>query len=372
MEIDKYEVKKYSKIKVPISIIKDNKIKDYIISYKPWIKYDRTQTKFTWNNFIFLKRIGFDIKLMLDDFNVESNIRAIILLDEYKIPLKLQDYFQLKLIDSFHNYDFFDEKKYLLDNKIIIEQSKDKNRLDIIINVTKNKNICVIFFNEYPNIIIDEKNKMLDMIFNKKKVEHIAVFMGIDIKNQEKLNGFIYYIKNLIQDIKEIDNKDIWSINAINRYINNIQIAEKLYYSFINKNKYYIEINMLDSLIKWKNDESKQKYHSKFIKYITELNEDIINDYKDLCCNLSLDFLEEEETENYFEYKNYIKQNKLTYYGLFEYISNISPKYLLNIQQKTYINQFFMNITTGFIEGNNERYIKLNNLKNNVIYGLSF
>lgn len=74
---------------------------------------------------------------------------------------------------------------------------------------------------------------------------------------------------------------------------------------------------------------------------------------------------------NILSFLDYYVDNILTYNGFMIYINILPGKYLKNeIDDKYNLITLFKRITDGFIEGTEKRYELLNNINEQLIYGL--
>jgi len=379
---EKKYVRNYSKVELP-SYLKVDEFKEYINSQLPFHNWNKAGHKFHWNNYVFFVKVGYDVQISYD------SEKAFIFLDDKKIPIKLQDYFHLLFVNKMKKYKItkkWFEDDYLLKSIITIEDriKTDLNKIyrtDMMIKVDETKYICIEFFEKHHCDIDDldfikERNRMFNILYNNsnqdRQIMHFSVFWSQHLTDEKYIDAFIKNLIKVINDYTDVSYERKWCIDAMNKYINDRQLAEIFYDSFKDKNKPLIEFDdFTNLLITWKDNDAKNKYIKEFKKYIETLNKD----YEGKTVNDDLDFLET-VTENKLELSDkvptpiYYESNKLTYNGLFEFISNLSVKYLVDHRCKSKLNQLFKNITTGFIEGIQERQKQLNSLNDNKIYGL--
>ena len=410
---EKKYARNYSKIELP-SYLKVDEFKEYINSQLPFHNWNRAANKFHWNNYVFFVKVGFDVQISC------SSDKAFIFLDDKKIPIKLQDYFHLLFVNKMKKYKItkkWFEDDYLLKSIITIEDinffSKKNNtnsqktlgfcdedinffskktlsfcdedriktdlnkiyRTDMMIKVDDTKYICIEFNNDINDLdLINEKNRILNILYNNnnqdRQIVHFSVFRSKYLYDEKYIDTFIKNIIKIIKEYTDISYERKWCIDSMNKYINNHLLASNLYDAFKNKNEPIIDIDIFSNkIIKWKDEQSKKKYIKKFKDYTIEL-EKIIKNIDFLENDDNLDFLECDQDNNkrdLIETKIYIKDNYLTYYGLFGFISNLEIKYLQSVQDKDELNTFFLNITTGFIEGIQQRQTQLNSLNDNRI-----
>jgi len=379
---EKKYARNYSKIELP-SHLKVDEFKEYINSQLPFHNWNKAGHKFHWNNYVFFVKVGYDVQISYD------SEKAFIFLDNTKIPIKLQDYFHLLFVNKIKKYKItkkWFEDDYLLKSIITIEDriKTDLNktyRTDMMIKVDETKYVCIEFFEKHHYDIDDldfvkERNRMLNILYNNnnedRQIVHFSVFWSQHLADEKYIDAFIKNLVKIITEYTDVSYERKWCIDSMNKYINDHKLAEIFYDSFKNKNNPLVDFyDFTNLLIEWKDNDSKNKYIKEFKKYIEILKKD----YDDKIITDDLDFL---ETENKLELSEtdkviapiYYESNKLTYNGLFEFISNLSVKYLVDHRCKSKLNQLFKNITTGFIEGIQERQKQLNSLNDNKIYGL--
>ncbi len=382
---EKKYVRNYSKVELP-SYLKVGEFKEYINSQLPFHNWNKAGHKFHWNNYVFFVKVGYDVQISYD------SEKAFIFLDDKRIPIKLQDYFHLLFVNKMKKYKItkkWFEDDYLLKSIITIEDriKTDLNKIyrtDMMIKVDETKYVCIEFFEKHHYDIDDldfvkERNRMLNILYNNnnqdRQIVHFSVFWSQYLTDEKYIDAFIKNIIKVINEYTDVSYERKWCIDAMNKYINDRQLTEIFYDSFKDKNKPLIEFDdFTNLLITWKDNDAKNKYIKEFKKYIESLNKD----YEGKTVNDDLDFLESDSTEGKLELSDtdkvitpiYYESNKLTYNGLFEFISNLSVKYLVDHRCKSKLNQLFKNITTGFIEGIQERQKQLNSLNDNKIYGL--
>ena len=172
--------------------------------------------------------------------------------------------------------------------------------------------------------------------------------------------------------------------------INNKKLCNLIYDAYINKNEPTIDIDYINKIIKFKNENAKKKYLKYFISfmencydfYVSELtaNEDIDNLYDDSDNDSNDEDSDDSNNENYHdsniisksEYlKEYFVENKLTLKGFQYYINELKFEYLINIKQRCFLINFNYNILNGFIDGMREQFNELKNISSEKkIYGI--
>lgn len=374
------EINLYLKIKVPMSL-KSNKIKDFLLEEYKKVNWNKPGCKLYYNFYVIHKLLDFNIEYFIDNDN------AFILIENIKIPIRLQDYFHYKLITkikkSKYTKDWFDQDGFLNDEIVTIERRVKTNinkiyRTDNEIQICNNNYLCIEFFESHHENFDDleyqkERSRIYNIYHNcddDKKYIHFAIFWQKYINDEKYWNTFIKHLINIIKNYKYINDEKIWCIKSMNEFTNNELLSTFLYDMFNDKNKPILSLNDIDNifeLIKWKDKNSKKLYYSNFINYIQQIQ---LNNKKNINDN-DLDFLEENNNDiDIKEHKVYIQDKKLTYYGFIRYISNIDISYLNSINDKELLIQFNENITTGFINGIKQRYQLINNLKEQLIFGL--
>lgn len=383
---EKKYVRNYSKVELP-SYLKVDEFKEYINSQLPFHNWNKAGHKFHWNNYVFFVKVGYDVQISYD------SEKAFIFLDDKKIPIKLQDYFHLLFVNKIKKYKItkkWFEDDYLLKSIITIEDriKTDLNKIyrtDMMIKVDDTKYICIEFFEKHHYDIDDldfvkERNRMFNILYNNnnqdRQIVHFSVFWSQHLADEKYIDAFIKNLIKIITEYTDVSYERKWCIDSMNKYINDYNMSSDLYDAFKDKNNCCIDINRISNrYIKWKDDEFKQKYIKKFKNYIIELNKlntdpEINAIYNDE----NLNFLEDSEIKikESKEEKIYINNDGtlVSYNGFFGFISNLETKYLQTVKDKDEINTLFLNITTGFIEGIQQRQKQLNTLNDNKIYGL--
>jgi hypothetical protein len=367
----------HSKIKINKNLKTNEEIKSYLLKEYKKCNWNKPNCKLHYNNLIVNRKLNFNVSYFLD------NGKAFLEIEDIKIPIRLQDYFHFVLVKELKKNKitsdwFYDD--YLIENIFSIEDTHSINnkiksyRTDMMINLCDNKYLCIEFFeNHHKNFddhdLIREKNRIYNLVFSNencsKEIVHFAIFWQKNLCDDKELKKFAKHIIKKIKDYTNIDNKRIWCIDSINKFIHNQELSENLYDAFQDKNSPTLDIKIINNLVEWKNEKYKKKYFDEFTNFISKLNE-INNISIDIFDNIDCDFDEKTQSEK----KIYYEKDKLTYNGFFHYLNNIKIEYLENIQIKIRINELFNNITTGFISGTEERFELLTHLKKELIYGL--
>lgn len=369
----------YSKIKINKNLKTDEEIKSYLLKEYKKCNWNKPNCKLHYNNLVVNRKLNFNVSYFLD------NSKAFLQIVDIKIPIRLQDYFHFALVKELKKNkitsDWFHDD-YLLTNIFSIEDTikigenpkSKKYRTDMLIHLCDNKYLCIEFFEDHHKNYDDgdfvrEKNRIYNLLHNNnncsKEIVHFAIFWQQNLDDDKELKKFAKHIIKKIKDYTNIDNKRIWCINSINKFINNQELSENLYDAFQDKNSPILDIKIISTLVEWKNEKNKKKYIDEFTDFINKLNEYYTNYNSD-----AFDFIDLEEDTVIENKKIYYEKDKLTYNGFFHFINNINIDYLENIQIKIRINELFINITTGFISGTEERFELLTHLKKELIYGL--
>jgi hypothetical protein len=343
-------------------------------------KLNYANSRFDYNNYILLKKF----------FKIKMNKNEIILDKIIKIKIKEQDYFQINFVkrlytceDKYFKNNWFLTNKYVNTNYISIEtQIKtvrgNSYRADVTINLADNYYLVLEYFEKKHLDINDvdlhsEYNRFLQMMYNNKneskKYVKFIVFWHNHLDDDEYINKIIKMINGFIHDYKNISDQREWCINIIDtEVIHSRELAEQLYDGYLDNNKPIITFSAINKLVGWKNNNCREMCFAEFKVYIDELEKFKNNNINNIDNNDDICFFE--DTEHVVQKDIYYEEDKLTYNGLFEFISCINKDYLIDIADKSKLNQLMKNITNGFISGITDRYKKLSDLSNNNIIGL--
>jgi hypothetical protein len=209
----------------------------------------------------------------------------------------------INCLDAFLNY---------LDTK---NTSQAKTIKHIIAPNNKIETEIVDFLN-FNNIY---SNELLLKFFKKGKPIYIRMYVSDNIKSNEgllrisnnittqELEDLYDYITNQLL----LDNPEEFLINNLERICGSQEFAELMVRSYLSKNDYIYDIDSLSSIILWKNDDKKYKYHKYFIsRYIDNFS--ITND-----------------------------EIKINFEGINKFLLNISEDDVINFEVKEQINEMY-------------------------------
>ena len=365
-------------------------------------------SRITYNNIKIFEIIGFNIKLNQIKNKTKAEIKLKYENNDIKISakilIKLQDFFQYKVVEylkkesetnekikHFFNRRFLidnnefevstDDIRYnvkensdseseitLIDNKeLAIEEwnycDYNNYRVDMLLHISGKYYLCLEFFENHhknPNEVdlSNELHRIMSLVYNNKsiskKIIHVGIFWESNINNETK---FIKFMKEVVIDKIEkyynIDNEKEYIISAISEEIGcSKQFAKMLYDANEEKNKPIILIKNIYELIIWKKgkeEECKTKILNKFIKKINQFKEsqnDNIIESTGGTFNDNEKKLDDEKI--YYD----TKTDRLTNYGLTLYISYLITSNVLNSpDDEEWWNEFNAKITSGFIKG---------------------
>ena len=370
-------------------------------------------SRITYNNIKIFEIIGFNIKLNQIKNKTKAEIKLKYENDDIKISakilIKLQDFFQYKVVEYLKKESETNEKikhffnrRFLIDNnefevstddicinvkedsesEITLIDNKelaieDRNycdynnyRVDMLLHISGKYYLCLEFFENHhknPNDVdlSNELHRIMSLVYNNKsrakKIIHVGIFWQSNINNETK---FIKFMKEVVIDKIEkyynIDNEKEYIINAISEEIGcEKEVAEMLYDANEQKNKPLIWLNKLIKRARWKKgkeEECKSKVLNKFIKKINQFKESQ-NDNIDIQENIiestggTFNDNEKKLEDNKKIYYD-TKTDRLTNYGLTLYISYLITSNVLNSpDDEEWWNEFNAKITSGFIKG---------------------
>ena len=375
----------------------------------------KPSSRITYNNIKIFEIIGFNIKLNQIKNKTKAEIKLKYENDDIKISakilIKLQDFFQYKVVEYLKKESETNEKikhffnrRFLIDNNefevstddicINVKEDSDseseitlidnkelaiedrnycdyKNyRVDMLLHISGKYYLCLEFFENHhknPNDVdlSNELHRIMSLVYNNKsrdkKIIHVGIFWQSNINNETK---FIKFMKEVVIDKIEkyynIDNEKEYIINAISEEIGcNKQFAEMLYDANEQKNKPLIWIENIYEIIKWKigkEEECKTKVLNKFIKKINQFKEsqnediDIQENIFELTGGKLVDDKKKIDDNKKIYYDN--ETNRLTNYGLTLYISYLITSNVLDLpKDEEDWNEFNAKITSGFIKG---------------------
>ena len=376
-------------------------------------------SRITYNNIKIFEIIGFAIKLNKIKDKTKAEIKLKYENDDIKISakilIKLQDFFQYKVVEylkkesetnekikHFFNRRFLidnnefevstDDIRYnvkenseitLIDNKELgIEEwnycDYNNYRVDMLLHISGKYYLCLEFFENHhknPNEVdlSNELHRIMSLVYNNKsrtkKIIHVGIFWESDINNETKFNKFMKEVViDKIEKYYNIDNEKEYIINAISKELDcDKQFAEMLYDANEQKNKptivLYELINKMK--IKWKKgkeEECKMKVLNKFIKKINQFKESQNDEEIELTGGKLTDDEKKIDDEKKLDNKKKIDDNEKIYYdnetnrltnrGLTLYINYLIISNVLDSpKDEEDWNEFNAKITSGFIKG---------------------
>jgi hypothetical protein len=372
-------------------------------------------SRITYNNIKIFEIIGFNIKLNQIKNKTKAEIKLKYENDNIKISakilIKLQDFFQYKVVEylkkesetnekikHFFNRRFLidnnefevstDDIRYnvkensdseseitLIDNKeLAIEEwnycDYNNYRVDMLLHISGKYYLCLEFFENHhknPNEVdlSNELHRIMSLVYNNKsrtkKIIHVGIFWESNINNETKFNKFMKEVViDKIEKYYNIDNEKEYIINAISEEIGcDVDVAEMLYDANENWNKPTIWIDkFINKIVNWKKgkeEECKTKILNKFIKKINQFkesqNEDIDiqeNIIESTGCTFNDNEKKIDNKKIYYDNET----NRLTNYGFTLYISYLITSNVLNSpEDEEWCIDFNAKITRGFIQG---------------------
>lgn len=378
------EVQQYSPVKINRTEFDDDNYKKILLDKLKLCNWSTSNSRFNYNNYLFLIKY----------FEVEIDKKYIILDKTITIPIKEQLYFHIDFVIRLYNFkhkkerffkdNWFLESGYVNTKFIDIEKNihtqnhtKKLYRVDMEIKLFDNYYMILEYF-EMKHLNIDdedlrrEQNRFYQMIHNNqdksKKVVQVLVFWYTHIDDDKYINDTIKKIYKLVKVYENINDEKKWCVDIIDtEVIHSRELSEQLYDGYLDNNKPFITFSAINKIVEWKDVNSSESCFADFKLYIEELEKFKNNKIEK---NDGFDFMEFND-EGDIQKQIYYEENKLTYNGLFEFFPCIETKYLIDIENKSKINQLMKNITNGFISGIKERYNKLSKLSNDNIIGLN-
>lgn len=379
------------------------------------VDWSKPSYRITYNNIKIFEIIGFDIKLNQIKNKTKAEIKLKYENDDIKISakilIKLQDFFQYKVVEYLkkesetnEKIKYFFNRRFLIDNnefevstddiRYNVKENSDSEseitlidnkelaieewnycdynnyRVDMLLHISGKYYLCLEFFENHhknPNEVdlSNELHRIMSLVYNNKsiskKIIHVGIFWESNINNETKFNKFMKEVViDKIEKYYNIDNEKEYIINAISEEIGcSKQFAKMLYDANEEKNKPIILIKNIYELIIWKKgkeEECKSKILNKFIKKINQFKEsqnDDIDIQENIIESTGCTFNDNEkklEDNKKIYYDN--ETNRLTNYGLTLYISYLITSNVLNSPyDEEWWNEFNAKITSGFIKG---------------------
>jgi hypothetical protein len=380
------------------------------------VDWSKPNYRITYNNIKIFEIIGFDIKLNQIKNKTKAEIKLKYENDNIKISakilIKLQDFFQYKVVEYLKKESEINEKikhffnrRFLIDNnefevstddiRYNVKENSDSEseitlidnkelaieewnycdynnyRVDMLLHISGKYYLCLEFFENHhknPNEVdlSNELHRIMSLVYNNKsrtkKIIHVGIFWESNINNETKFNKFMKEVViDKIEKYYNIDNEKEYIINAISKELDcKKEFAEILYDATENWNKPTIWINkFINIIVNWKKgkeEECKTKVLNKFIKKINQFKESQ-NDDIDIQENIiestggTFNDNEKKLEDNKKIYYD-TKTDRLTNYGLTLYISYLITSNVLNSpDDEEWWNEFNAKITSGFIKG---------------------
>jgi len=371
------------------------------------IDWSKPGCKTTYNNIKIFEILGFKVSIKKIEKKTKAEIKLkyknTIQKVSVKIFIRLQDFFQYKVVEFLKNesttdnklnlyfmrHDLMDSKKIEISNNEIRYNVKDSDiliddnklsieviqkcafnsyRVDMLLHITGKYYLCLEFFenrHKNPNQVdlSNELNRITSLVYNNKslnkKIVHVGIFWESNINDETKFNTFMKdVVIDNIEKYWNIDNIEDYIINGISKELGvGRDFSKMLYDATENPNKPIILLDKtMNPFFNWKKNkekECKKKVFNKFTKKISQFqkDDDIILEDDDLFEIDEKDNLKQsktKETKIYYDSKT----DKLTNYGLTLYISYLITSDVLNFpDDEEYWIDFNTKITRGFING---------------------
>lgn len=377
------DIKNYSRIdSIDKNFIKLNleEQKKYIISKLHLANWYKSIFRIEYNTYLFYKNNNFEIEL------VEEDKKYLFVIENIDIRIRIQDYFFIKFMHQMKKSrsdwfidNYLDSKKVIVEHPTPTHRNDKSYRVDYLFHISDNNFLSIEFFeNAHKNRddpdFKKEKNRIYSIIHDSndfyKKILFFAIFWETKINDKKYFKKFVNVINKKIEQLKDIDNEEKWCIEGIDKFINRPVLSKEIYHAYYS-NHPTIPIEIINQIIKFKDEPSKNKHINEFFEDIQELEQ-----YRNLNSNKNDEF-ELDEDEDPDDYDKLImgkkkilcQENKLSIAGLTRYLK-IKRKYLESILEEEVILTIFTNITNGFVSGLKEQRNLLLNLENNRIIGL--
>ena len=382
------EIKKFSRLNIITENflkINNDKQKQFLLDQLKYVDWYKSINRLEYNTYLFYKNIGFDVNLEI------INSQYFIKFDNYNIKIRVQDYFFIKfinklkkksLIKKWFNYDYLDYRKILVEYPINTHNNNKSYRVDYLLHISGNNYICLEFFEKEHKSKDDpdfkkEKNRIYSLLNDSddryKKILFFAIYWEEKLNDKEYFDKFIKIIYKKIKELQDIDNEKKWCVNGINQFIPSPELSNLIYDAYYNDNIPTIPFSCIDSIIEFKDEESKMNHKNIFKKEIAEINDFELNinnlklDDNDL--NSLDDSINNEESYPCSDLNIYYKDEKLTLKGLLWYL-NVKKEYFKNISVFLENRNIYSNIMKGIVHGLKKQRDLLINLESNKIIGL--
>lgn len=391
-----------------------NEIQSLMSDYlKSEVSWDKSGNKTSFNQIQKLRMNGVVKEVVR---NTSSNSSYLELEDNYQFYIRKQDEFHFILVCHIYEYlkkynhkelleEFFvetDEELFVDTNLIRIETSertKDGNhyRTDMSFEIKskhdgKSRIIVVEYLEKQHERDKDldypfERHRALNLMFGNKSVDkeivHMSYFWDKQYTDKKYFKNFVKKICNLMVNYWDIADKDKYSIRKLTTIVKNKTLAEQLYLAHTHRNEPVVNIEVLESIIRWnknlliKNGSTISRlWYNEFVdkvkNYVFEYNKanKVIDEFDDFDND---DNSEELDNKNEMTHERFYKvindKIYLTQAGLHLYIS-VELNYLTNINEYFRLRKFYEDITQGLIDILDEYRIKELELKEQLISGL--
>lgn len=385
------EIKHFSRLnKITEQNVKD---KQFILNELKNVDWYKSIKRIEYNTWLFYKNNNYNIYLDIERKRTRNNYLLII--EDVKIKIRIQDFFFLKFIKKLKKKkllqdwvidNYIDINKILIEEPIITNKSSKEYRVDYLLHISNNNYICIEFFEnahkkkDDPDFKL-EKNRIYSILHDSdngnryKKILFFGIYWESKIEDTICFKKFVNDIYSKIIEYKNIDDERLWCIDGIKKYVDNDILANCLYDAYKNENTPVIDINEINNVIQFKNNQCKVKHFDEFKLNIKELIDsesiDIEDDLVNNICSLDLDSESDSELSKIpnITISEYYENNKLSLKGLTRYLK-VKKDFLIDIKEEEKLLNFYTNITKGFIEGLTTMRQSLVNLEQNKIIGL--
>jgi len=278
------------------------------------------QIIFKKNNTLYLKVNKFNN--YLDAIGDLSNFKdKYLLINYYKLINKDLNTTQSKIKCFFDNFTKYLLKKNSIDSDLILLYIGDNYLKGELVNTDCNS-LTIKFKTEYEPIIFT---------FGNTNIKSNNIYINLTNINYKEINRNIY--KNIVKKFL-LNKPNEYIIKNLTKLIGNKSFAELIYSSHDKKSEYTVDIDILDFIIKYKNEKYKDDYINLFLIK-----------YKNKC----------------IYQKNNDGSINLNFEGFQKYLLNLSEEYLSSFDMKEYINDMYFNITDELIKSYKELYeLKVN------------
>lgn len=340
-----------------------------------------------YNHIKFYDFFGIKLDIKLD--KIKSSFRTNIY---YKNTLihsckkTIEPYFNYLILESMKknsefDYLFHKDNGFFNENKIIIDMmdinSKSNERFDMKIYFEKNnKSFGLECFEKHHVSKFDydhrnEISRILNKNYFESDIRFTVIFWYDDIIDINKFNNkFNKFVKNNFK-IHNRTKKE-YCVDNLNTCINNKELCENIYESYINKLNPIININEINKLFQFKKNGKKEylKYFKTNLKnmYLEEKKNDndilfISNSDYDSDSDSNSGLIDDHISEDEYLSK-YFFEDKLTFKGFGRYVIGLSSsdKYLKFNLERDRILDWYDNILSLLIDSFEKAYNDLDKL----------